>query len=336
MTRAQAFAVVIGLVSAIGLADCASDTRVSLTVFYLIPILFSVAWIGFVPALWTAMASVVVRTVGDFASLNTFSLPLWVWWNAASALLMYFFIVWIFSNLLSMHRRLEERVAESTVELLHASEGKRLLQEELLSASSRERTAMGQELHDDICQHLVGTTLAAKVLAKHLSAQCKHLVGDANEIIELIEAATAKTRQLARGLLLSAIDPQELTERLSELVDEGSRSGIPCKFIHSGQVTIEDPSVAAQIYRIAQEAIRNAVRHADATHVEVALLSDKDAVRLLVDDDGRGLVGPVPRAGMGLPIMSQRAAYIGASLTFLPLPGRGTRLICHLPRGSSG
>ena len=331
LSKPQALLFLIAMLLSIGLADYASGIRISLAVFYFIPILLAVAWFGWEAALTVASVCVVLRVLGDFLSLEEQALPLWVWWNSATSLLVFLFVVWIFSNLLGLYRRLEQRVAERTAELLEAGDHRRRLEHELLTVSSNERNTMGQELHDDICQHLVGTTLAAKVLAQRLVQQKNDLANEAQVIIALIEQGTRKTRQFARGLLLSSIAPDQLAEKLSELADEGSRSGVPCSFRQAGDVLVPDADTAAQLYRIAQEAMRNAIRHAEAEHVGISLVGDRQAVCLMIEDDGRGLAESEPGPGMGLPIMSHRAAYIGATLSLMPTTGQGTRVVCHLP-----
>ncbi len=331
LSRRQASAVVIALVIAIGIADYASGIRVSLALFYLVPILLTAAWLGVREAITVVFASVLVRVLGDLFAIDEPTLPWWSWWNVLTALVVFLFIVWVFARLLELFRGLEQRVAESAGELLRGSESRRLLQQQLLAAGSSERALVGQELHDDVCQHLVGTALAARVLAQHLAQQGNAHRGDAETIVRLIEEAIAKTRQLARGLLLSAIEPGDLPDKLSELVDEGTGAGVYCSFTCAGDVLLADASVAAQVYRIAQEALRNALRHADARHVMVGLVNERDAARLVVEDDGRGVGSGRDDSGMGLAIMRQRAAYIGASLAIEDVPGGGTRVLCTVP-----
>ena len=331
LAKPQALLFVVAMVLSIGLADFASGIRVSLVVFYFVPIVLAVAWFDWKVATGIAVGCVCVRVLGDFIANQEHSLPLWVWWNTTSSLLVFLFVVWIFSSLLGLYRQLEQRVAERTAELVEAVEWRRRLEHELLTVTSNERNSMGQELHDDICQHLVGTTLAAKVLTERLVKQENLLADEAQAIIALLEEGTAKTRQLARGLLLSSIAPDQLADKLNELADEGSRFGVPCRFRQAGDVRVADPDTAAQLYRIAQEAMRNAIRHANAKHVDISLVGDPEAIRLVVEDDGRGLSSSEPGSGMGLPIMSHRAAYIGATLSFVPTSGQGTRLVCHLP-----
>lgn len=103
---------------------------------------------------------------------------------------------------------------------------------------------MGQELHDDICQRLVGTTLAAKVLAQRLAQKGNEFAREAQTIIGLLEEGTSKTRQLARGRLHSSTAPDELTDKLGELAEEGSRSGVSCRFRQSGYVVVADADSA--------------------------------------------------------------------------------------------
>ena len=331
LAKPQAMLFLIAMLISIGVADYASGIRISLAVFYLIPILLAVAWFGWEVAFGVALSCVVLRVVGDLISIDEHALPLWVWWNSLTSLLVFLFVVWIFSNLLGLYRQLEQRVAERTAELLEAVDHRRHLEHELLTVSSNERNSMGQELHDDICQHLVGTTLAAKVLAQRLMQQRNDLASEAQAIVTLIEEGTGRTRQLARGLLLSSIAPDQLPEKLNELAEEGSRSGVPCTFRQAGDILVADADTAAQLYRIAQEALRNAIKHAEARRVDISLVGDRQAICLTVEDDGRGLPASEPGSGMGLPIMSHRAAYIGATLSLTPATGKGTQLLCHLP-----
>lgn len=336
LPKPVAFATIFGLVLAIGIVDYLSGIRISLAVFYLVPIALAVAWLGRAQAIAVALVSVVVRLTGDSLSVWPQVLPFSTWWNALSAALVFVFIVWIFSNLLTLYRQLELRVIERTAALRDAAQAQRQLEQELLAIGARERNAIGQELHDDICQHLVGTALAAKVLAQHLADQDAPAAADAQAIVGWLEEGANKSRRLARGLLLSSIDPELLPDKLAELADEGSRSGVSCRFRQDGDILVADAATAAQLFRIAQEALRNALRHAAPRNIDISLQGDAHAICLMVEDDGRGLPPPAERgSGMGLRIMSSRAQYIGGALSLVPVAGQGTRVICHLPRGAA-
>lgn len=245
-------------------------------------------------------------------------------------------VVWIFHALITLHRQLERRVEERTQALQEAAVAQQRLVRELADFGSRERNAIGHELHDDLCQHLVGTALAAQVLTQRLTENGGEAHEEARAIVTWIEEGIAKTRQLARGLLLSSIEPGELPGELADLADTSSTRNVQCRFRQEGNALVQDAGASAQLFRIAQEAVRNALRHAQAHHVDITLAGDDRAVCLVVEDDGRGLPPtPKPGAGIGLRIMEHRATLVGGSLSVVSVPGEGTRIICHLPRESA-
>lgn len=334
LPRGFLVAIVVALVLVIGWLDYVASIWFSLQIFYLLPIILSVAWLGWKEGCATVVLCVAVRMTGDYAD-DILSHINWVavLWNRFIDLSVSCLLVGVVHTLISLQRELEQRVEQRTAALEQAIHARNRLQSELLDVSARERNSLGHELHDDICQHLVGTALAAKVLAQRLRDQDGVGAREAQAIVNWIEEGANKTRQLARGLLLAAIDPAKLGEKLSELAAEGSTTDVPCRFRQEGDVLVADAGVAAQLFRIAQEAMRNALRHAAPRHVQISLSGDTQAICLMVEDDGRGLPPPEERGtGIGLRIMSHRAAFIGGRLSIVPTSGQGTRIICHLPR----
>ncbi|MGC4072687.1 MAG: response regulator [Nibricoccus sp.] len=249
--------IVAALILFIGAIDYLTDVRVSLALFYLIPIVLSIAWFSGTAGVLTATASVFVRITGDslFFSKN---IPSWTWWNTSIFYCILLVVVWILNGLFQLHRQLEQRVNERTLALESAYQSHRLLEQELLEIGSRERNAMGRELHDDLCQHLVGTALAAQVLGQQLTGPNETAARAALEIARLTEQGIAKTRQLARGLLLASIEPARLPGELAEIASSLNRPGLICLFKQEGNPVVPNASAAAQLYRIAQEAARNA------------------------------------------------------------------------------
>ncbi len=335
--RSLARSIIVIIVILIGMVDYLAGIRISLGAFYFVPIALAVSWLGWEEAVFMALFSTLVRIVGDYAAIAEQPLPLWSWWNSTAALTVYMLFIWIFNALITLHRQLESRVEERTADLVEAAEARRQLEGELLQVGARERNAFGQELHDDICQHLVGTAFAAKVLTQNLATQSSPLTAEAQAIVNWLEEGAHKARQLARGLLLAEIDPEKLGEKLTELVEEcshESRHGrVICRFRQEGNIRLPEAGTAGQLFRIAQEAVRNALKHADARHIDVALVGDANAVCLIVEDDGGGLPAlDASNQGMGLRIMAHRAGYIGGKLTVMPASGQGTRVLCYLPR----
>lgn len=317
----------------IGWADYVTGTRMSFVVFYLVPILMATAWFGRNIGLGTAVAGVVVRFVADSRDDAATLHETWLWWNSTGSLFVYLTMVWMFDLLMQLHRRLEERVRERTLALEREVRKRQEVQRELLDLSGRERSAMGRELHDQIGQHLVGTAMAAQVLAERLQARGEHGAREARQIADLVEQGISQTRQLAQGLLLSYIEPARLESELEELCTVLGQQypGTELTYLIEGTEAIEDGNVAAQIYRLVQEALRNACRHSGAENVRLHITRCGDELELLVEDDGIGLPEERSGSGMGLRIMQHRAEHIGSFLELSPRPGGGTSVRCLVP-----
>ncbi|MEY4489874.1 MAG: hypothetical protein RIQ79_2382, partial [Verrucomicrobiota bacterium] len=215
-SRLRSFLVITTLAAALGWIDYESGIWVSLQFFYLVPIILAVAWFGWRTGCVIALFCVAVRFVGDVAGgIFQHVEPGAIWWNRLIDLCVCFILIGIFHALISLQRQLERRVEERTAALRDAAQAHRLLEQELLTVAANERNSFGQELHDDICQHLVGTAFAAKVLASRLADHDAPAAAEAQAIVVLLETGADKTRKLARGLLMSDIQPTELGERLA-------------------------------------------------------------------------------------------------------------------------
>jgi two-component system, LuxR family, sensor kinase FixL len=129
------------------------------------------------------------------------------------------------------------------------------------------------------------------------------------------------------------VQDEGLIAALATLAAESSElHGVSCHFACPHPVRIADDETATHLYRLAQEAITNALKHGRARHIRVALLATDAHLRLTIRDDGVGLPAARKGHGMGLRIMNYRAGLIGATLTIGPVPGGGTSVTCTLPR----
>jgi PAS domain S-box-containing protein len=207
----------------------------------------------------------------------------------------------------------------------------RRLQKEILDIASREQARIGQDLHDGLGQHLTGIAFMAKVLEGNLSGESRPGVEDATRIVEGVNKAIATTRQLSRGLL--PVTSEELTTALERWSNEVQTVfGIACSFHCKQTLFTGDENTATHLYRIAQEATSNAVRHGRSTSIEIRMQQVSDVMEMVVKDNGIGLPpSPATGKGMGLRIMSYRARMIGATLHVKAIPGGGTSVSCHLP-----
>jgi PAS domain S-box-containing protein len=210
------------------------------------------------------------------------------------------------------------------------------LEQEILEISDREKRRIGQDLHDSLGQLLTGIGFKSKSLQNKMSARGLPEAQSAGQIADLVTQAISESRGLARGLQPVAPGPMGLMSALGELA-----TGItdifkmPCTFRCPDPVTVDDPAVATQLYRIAQEATNNAIRHGKAKSIEIELKREQGALKLTVRDDGIGFPETAPRtSGLGLQIMRYRAGLIGATIVIGRRVSGGTVVTCECAASS--
>jgi two-component system, LuxR family, sensor kinase FixL len=209
------------------------------------------------------------------------------------------------------------------------------LEKAVLEISEREQRRIGQDLHDGLGQHLTGIELRIQLLEE--KATGKKLKAEAMALAEVggfVRDAINQTRRLARGLAPVLLETGGLVAALRELcVHSEQMFHIECVFQSDSVLTIGDLDVATHLYRIAQEAISNSVKHGKSKKVQVTLVEKGRTVILQIEDWGKGLPQALPEPrGMGLRIMHYRAGIIGASLAIRNNADRGVTVICSWQR----
>jgi PAS domain S-box-containing protein len=212
------------------------------------------------------------------------------------------------------------------------SERKRL-ERTVLEISEREQRRIGQDLHDGLGQHLTGIAFMTKVQEQKLAERRIPEAAEAAKIVQLVNDAILKTRELARGLLPVVSDAHGLMSALQLYASEiKDLFGIACHFDCEEAVLIHDAPMASHLYHIAQEAVNNAIKHGHAGNILIRLFSGEREGTLIVKDDGVGIERPLtPHAGVGLQIMNYRAGMIGGNLEIRREQPRGTSVICRFP-----
>lgn len=204
------------------------------------------------------------------------------------------------------------------------------LEQGILAISEREQHRLGQDLHDDLCQHLAATEILSKALQQQL--QAAPLAVKAGEIAQLIRTAITHTRHLARGLAPLELEARGLICSLQALAARTSELfRVQCSFEGAATVTVQDPTVRTHLYRITQEAVTNSIKHGKATRIKILLAPTPEGGQLTIQDNGIGLSDQAQLApGMGLRIMRYRADIIGASFAIESRPG-ATSIVCAFP-----
>lgn len=208
---------------------------------------------------------------------------------------------------------------------------RRRLEKEVLDVSEAERAAIGQDLHDDLGQQLAGVWCMSRALTETLEKRAAPEAADARDINAILGKVLALTRSLARGLHPVAVETGGLAAAFTALAGRITQMfGVPCEF-HGREVENGlDQATAAHLFRIGQEAVTNAAKHARAASVKIDLSRRNGLLTLAVRDDGCGLSAPPgpQEGGMGLRIMRYRADLIGAQFKIKSRPGSGTTMTC--------
>lgn len=207
---------------------------------------------------------------------------------------------------------------------------RKLIERELLRVSDAEKNRIGSDLHDGLGQYLTGISCLSAALRDKLQVQTRPEAEEANTISSLVQEAIAQTRALARGLCPVQLETSGLETALEDLTFQVQRlHGIECQFEPQGHVDVET-TAAIHLYRITQEAINNAIKHAGAKRITVRADFSKDNKLLVIEDDGCGFDPSMehgPSSGMSL--MPYRAAMIGGTLTVTSQPNAGTKVECR-------
>jgi len=230
----------------------------------------------------------------------------------------------------SVYRNKDGHPLGSVITHRDVSEVKRL-EKAIMKIREKERLKIGNDLHDDLCPHLIGVEGLTKVLKRKIEGQPKEAGQLSDKITELIREAIQKTRGLARGLCPVYFN-HGLAASLEELAtNTQTMHQIDCRFEHKGKISAENSVMTTNLYHIAQEAVQNAIRHGRADQIRIIMSEKKDQFLLSVTDNGSGMDTSRQTNGMGLRIMNHRAKLIGASLMVESTAGAGTRVDLALP-----
>jgi signal transduction histidine kinase len=227
-------------------------------------------------------------------------------------------------------------VVKPYVEVLRQITERRQLEKAVLEISDREQRRLGRELHDSVGQLLAGAGLMLKVLEQKLAPKSPSEASYAAKIAALVSKTTDQTRHMSKGLSPLDIEVGGIKSAFEELASNTEDFGVSCEFEYDGNVAPGDIDAAKHVYRIAQEAIANAIKHGKARHIHIRLAGDGKWATLTVRNDGRDFPeGEDDGHGMGLKIMHYRTRLIDGSLTVEKAAEGGTIVSCVFPNKPS-
>ena len=219
--------------------------------------------------------------------------------------------------------------------VIHDITSRKQLEEELLTVEELERQKIGRDLHDTLGQDLTAIAFLAKDLEESLTGQSLSQAREAGRITEHLNRTIKRTGSLVKGLWPVDLGSDGLMSAFKDLAAAASNVfGIPCDFRFDQPIAVSDETAALHLYRIAQEAVNNAIKHAKAKCITISLTSSREGNILRIEDDGVGLPKDVQKStGMGLRVMDYRAKSIGGSLSVERSRNDRTVVSCSFPGG---
>ena len=214
------------------------------------------------------------------------------------------------------------------------------LEAAVTSTAEEERGRMARDLHDGLGQELSGVLFLIELLKRDLEERAAPEAVRAAQIVLHVKEALASAREISIGLFPVPPEPDGLMAALQNLADRVTRnSEIECRFDVDSSVLIDEPALASHLYRLAQEAVNNAIKHSGTSRIDVCLKNLAGQIELVVRDYGKGLARDEKSGdGLGLQTMRFRAQMLGAQFTLEHSPEGGTLVRCvapHYPTASS-
>jgi signal transduction histidine kinase len=238
-------------------------------------------------------------------------------------------------KVMELNDGLEFKVQERTHELRQANESLKRAQKEVVDISEKERSRLGQDLHDGLAQELTGACFMIQSIKNNFNRSAAPKAEKVlTAALQLLKNALENCRRLAKNLYPIELERYGLPMSLRELsINTSKIYQIQCEFYLEGPETADDSEIVkTQLYRIVQECVQNAIRHARPKHIDIRMRNLSDQIILEVCDDGIGMATVGKDEGMGFRIMNHRAQMIGAEITVTSQTQKGTGIRCIWPR----
>lgn len=314
------------LIPFIGLGHYATGTEIWFAVFYLPPLAMAGWFGGRVFCCFAGIETAIVWFVADEARIAHFPDPAIHYWSILVRLLIYTVVAVLFALLRERRDELELALQRKTARLQQETAERTRAEHEILQISNREQQRLAYDLHDGLGQELAAVALRAELLQEKLNGA--ETSQEAAVIVGLIREAARQTRMTAHTLDTSEIC--DLNTALQKLAASVKKVRVHYRNGSDASLSVS-AAAAVQLYRIAQEAVHNAVEHGAATEVQIDLSAEHGHVMLRIRDDGRGFDSTRGSNGIGLRIMQYRAHRASGWCSVASQCGRGTMVTCRVP-----
>ena len=227
----------------------------------------------------------------------------------------------------------QEALQEANADLERRAAEQRQLEKQVLDIMEAERQRVGRDLHDSLGAKLAGVALMSQALSQRLTENSPADAELAQEVVGCVSECISQTRSISRGLCPVELSYTGLVSGLLELAAETQRrSNLLCRLHADDHLALADFFATAHLFRIAQEAVANAVRHGQPRQITITLGARGEHLCLEIRDDGKGFGAQTPASpGLGLRTMNYRAGHIGGVLTVRAGEAGGTVVTCLLP-----
>ncbi len=311
----------------VAVIDLVTSWKFSMFIFYCAPVYVISLHFPKRTAITFTLATVVVATAANYDTIEFRGLAGFAW-MAVNRLGGLLFVTGCGISFRSYRDEMLGRI--------EAMRRTQQLEREIVNAGERERERIGQDLHDGVCQTLAAIDCAIQCLKVDLESDQSPRIGLTAEIQKQLSLATQEARNMARSIYPVSISDDNLPDAIQDLATTMNslfRGSIRVR--SDEEVIVKDRDTATHLYRIAQEALSNAVRHANATRIDVDISQDDQGVTMSISDDGCGSSIQKRPDGMGQHTMRYRANLIGARITMKTAPSRGTSVTCTVPAARS-
>lgn len=307
--------------------DWATGPEIVILGLYLLPSIFVAWFLGSRASVLMALACSAAWCVVELNFGRAYSNSWIPYWNT-----LLHGGVGCFVGILTAAFRTGEEAMRQEMLVRKQAQAQLQIEREVTEAIESEHQRLGQDLHDGLGQHLVSAGFAASMLASKLADRGLPEGQDALQLNAMISDAIGESRRLARGLFPVTLEAEGLRSALEELAENiNFRTKVRCTCAFAGVEHRPPLSVSARLYRIAQEATNNALRHGTPGKIELRIDGQEQELILSISNDGRSFHRDSRNRGIGLRIMEHRTHQLGGEFTISAPPAGGTLVACKIP-----